>query len=413
MNNLKSIQPISLAKALGLPEPEKVTKAKPKVKKAVTKPRKIYHTGIFLGIPFTRNPEGEIMSDVLDHPLENPKGNMQQCYCCDHISEQPHYKGKVQRIVYDPKSKTGISVPPNCPKCNHTKLGPVKEQLSPVEQGEREHLEGVDILNKMKAFLVKNIQPLKSGYTNSDMDEDEIDEVVIQDESDGTMEAFDNALPLSNFVKVGYKVKEDDSIGLEETHGSMVPQDSFYETSCSGNRSDLLWLRNGHQKHSLKTQNYGINHNSANKKMMCRREDYHTTKGTLYQDNTCFKHFHVYPHRSLSYFQIEKLMKEGFSAKKQYRKICNRSPNGYESIEAEIQIEKRDIAAMRLKTGDMNAGPPQGSWSKIPKKDYKKDYEKETMDREFKSLVLEKELGVNVELLDTHKIAMKVEQMKE
>ena len=68
---------------------------------------------------------------------------------------------------------------------------------------------------------------------------------------------------------------------------------------------------------------------------------------------------------------------------------------------------------MRLKTGDINAGPPEGSWSKIPKKYYKKDYEKETMDREFKSLVLEKELGVNVELLDTHKIAMKAEQMNE
>lgn len=406
MNDSKSIQPILLV--------EKPVK-KAKVKKAVTKQRKGYSENNFLGIPFEKNPEGKITSEILDHPKEKPV-NIQQCYNCEKLSAQPNVNGKVQHFIWIADKHEAVPVPPNCPDCGSKRMGAPKEMieagyengeilLSP--EGQRLDVtrdDGSNILSVKQSYLVKN----------SDMSEDEIDQVVMYDsDEDGTMEAFDNALPMSNFIRYGYQVRDDkDKLGSLSLHGDMTYGLSKYNLSKDELHTIKIAESNGARiiDHS---KFYGLNHNKTIKDNMCRRLDYHTKKGTLYQDNTCFKHFHVYPHRSLSYFEIQKLMKEGFNAKRQYRKICDASPNGYKSKEAQIQIEKRDIARMRLKSGFMNAGPSEGSWSKIPKDDYKKDYEKDTMDREFKSLVIERELGVNVESLDTYRIAKKVERMNE
>ena len=361
MNNLKSIQPISLAEALGLPKPEIVPKAKPKVKKAVTKLRKGFSERLFLGIPFTRNAQGKTVSEVLDYPLEDPK-NMQQCYRCDEKSEQPHYKGKVQRIVYDPKSKTGISVPPNCPYCNCTKMGAVKEDGVRLDVTRDD---GSNILNIKKSYLIKN----------SNMSEDMIDQIVMYDESDGTMEAFDNALPMSLNVKYGYKVKEDEEgMDLEALYGD------------------------------IQGKNMGSVHNKSIKDAKLWLEDYLTRKATLHQFNTCKKWFRINLNPKLSYYQVEKLMKAAFWEVKQYKKAVELDQN-QDMIAA---LEKIDIFKTKMKSGHMFTNE-----EKQINETYKKDYEKETMDREFKSLVLEKELGVNVELLDTYKIAKMVELKKE
>ena len=381
-------------------KPEVIPKVK-KVNKAVTsKTKKGYGSGYCLGIYFERNSDGTVISPVLDYPLEDPK-NMQSCYNCGEDSEQPHYQGKVQSVLWNKKEKHLDSIPPNCPFCSCRKLGAVKEN------GVRPNLtrsDGSNILSSKQGYMEKN----------SDMSQYEIANLQIEEKDDSaTMDVFENGLPLSDFTKVGYVVKEKDEFDYSTTMGSMIPEKEFYNTSCSF--QDKLstnivghWLEEGHRKYSLKAMNHGMNHNRKIKEAVVWFDNYHTNKATLHQDNTCFKHFGVYPHRSLSYYQVEKLMKEGFSAKMQYRKICDSNPDGYESEQGKLQLEKRDVAAMRLNTGQMNAGPPRED-----RKVWKKDYEKETMDREFKNMLVEIELKGDFDIVNVREIYDKVQESSE
>ncbi len=308
MNNVKSIQPISLAEAMGLPKPE-YPESKPKVKKAITKRKKGYSNGRFLGIPFTRNPEGKIMSDILEHPLEKPV-NLMQCYNCDKVSAQPNVNGKAQNFIWD--ADRGLAVPPlpNCPECHSLKLG------TPKENGERLDVtrdDGSNILSVKQSYLVKN----------SDMSEDEIDQVVMYDsDEDGTMEAFDNALPMSDFVKVGYEAREDKGMTLEQLHGD------------------------------IQGENLGALHNKAIKDNKVWLEDYHTRKATRHQFNTCKKWFRIELHPKLSYYQVEKLMKAAFWEVEQYKK----AESGDRNLDKIESLEKIDILKTQMKSGQMYAG---------------------------------------------------------
>lgn len=415
MNNLKSIQPIPLVKST---KPEK----KAKVKKAVTKPKKEY-IGKFLGFPISRNSQGEVTFEILDFPSKPVK--LLQCYNCKEVSAQPNVNGKVQHFVWNAKEKTAHPVPPNCPKCHSLRMGTPKEMieagyedgkviLSP--KGQRLDVtrdDGSNILNIKQSYLAKN----------SDMDDEQIENIVLYDvENDGTMDAFENALPLSNFVKVGYVAKE-----KERTNNiSMIPDEStgYYDKQCSDN-GEIEWLAKGHAKYCLKKQKLDMIQNKIVKDMTRWYSNYNTEKMTNYQINTWRKNYqsHYYwelndknqlvqcqkldkrdPSPKLSYFQMESLLKSLNWEKNEAIKANNQSNNR----DYWDHLEKINILRTRVITGDMYVGDVEES-----KEVYKKDYEKETMDREFKSLVQDKDLGVNVQNIDLYKIAKKVERMNE
>jgi hypothetical protein len=338
MNTLKHIQAISLATALGLPEVEKPLKTKTqKVKKVITgNLKKGFRTGVFLGIPFMVTPSGETMSTVLNQPLEKPK-NIQQCYRCDKTSEQPHYQGKVQYLVWVKKKQMTVPVPPNCPHCHSLKMG------KPKENGIRPDVTRDD---------GSNILTLKQSYltTYSNMNEDQIAEMVMLEQDEGaTIEAFDTALPLSDFVKFGYETKEDQGLDLEALYGS--------------------------------DENFGAIHNKTIKEAKVWLEDYNTRKITPHQRNTCKKWFRVDINSELSYYQVEKLMKTAFWEVKQYKKAKSQDKNK-DMIEA---LEKIEIIKTKLKTGQMFVGE-----SSEDKEFYQKNYDPITYDKLIQDELKEK-----------------------